>query len=228
MIQSLLFRMHADPTIGFARFVDVDSNEVTEHKIKAIKDNHELMSHCGTVHQVSHSMFNSDRYHAIAQDATRALQLVDKLVKKCQVNKSDPVLFIFECVLLYWNEEARTNLMYTLNKTFEKCNFVVFDLVNTNDKFSSLMQQSLSEHDTPLLGALSTRTLQDWNQQFERSGCKYVKSWLMTEVYQRLIEPSEKARIERIEFLDEVELLTQLFNHYCLVMASNHTQVDHW
>lgn len=218
--------MNSDSTVKFARFVDVDSKEVTEHKIKAITNHDELLKECGAVHQMNNSMFNSDRYHAMAQDATRGLQLVDKLTKKCQISKTDPVLFIFECVLLYWSEEARTNLLHTLTKSFANCSFVVFDLVNTGDKFSAVMQQSLSEQDTPLLGAASARTLEDWKEQFEAAGCKYVNAWLMTDVYNHLIDPEEKRRIEKIEFLDEVELLMQLFNHYCLIMASNHTPVD--
>ena len=221
-----LFRLHSDSNIKFARFVEVDSNQVIEHKIKAINESTDLLKECGNVTQHSNSMFHSDYYHAIAQDATKSLQLLDKLVNKCQVNKAEPILFIFECVLLYWNEEARINLFYTLNKSFNLCNFVVFDLVNTDDKFSHLMQQSLSEHNTPLLGASSTRTLQDWKQQFEKSGSKHVQVWLMTEVYNHFIDPIEKTRIEKIEFLDEIELLFQLFNHYCLLIASNHCEVE--
>lgn len=219
--------MSADPTVNFTRFVDVDSSEVVGHKIKIVRENDELLQHCGPIQQsASATMLNSEKYHVIAQDATRGLQLVDKLLKSCQINKSAPVLFIFECVLLYWNEESRTNLLYTLGKSFPKCNFAVFDLVNTGDKFSAVMQQSLSEHDTPLLGASSTRTLDDWKKQFEKAGCNYVNAWIMTDVYENLFEANEKTRIEKIEFLDEVELLTQLFNHYCIVLASNHTEIN--
>jgi len=225
---TLFWRIASDSENTFARFVDVDSNEVMEHKIKAIVENEELSSECGKLQHVSHEMFNSERYHAISQDATRPLQLIDKLVKKCQIDKSQPILFIFECVLLYWEEEARTSLLHTLNKTFPKCNFVVFDVVNTTDKFSHIMQDSLEDNNTPLLGTASTRTLSDWNQLFDKSGAKHVKSWLMSEVYEHLMDPNDKARIEKIEFVDEAEIKQQLlilFNHYVLVIASNHTEV---
>lgn len=225
---TLFWRMSADSTVNFARFVEVDSNEVVGHKIKIIREHESLLQHCGAVQSSANSAaaLNSERYHVIAQDATKGLQLVNKLVKNCQINKSEPILFIFECVLLYWNEEARTNLLYTLSKSFPKCNFAVFDLVNTGDKFSEVMQHSLSEHDTPLLGASSTRTLDDWKQQFEKAGCAHLNAWLMTDVFEHLIDADEKERIEKIEFLDEVELLTQLFNHYCIVLASNHTEIN--
>lgn len=45
-----------------------------------------------------------------------------------------------------------------------------------------------------------------------------AKSWDMVEVY-AAIPASEKQRIERLEFLDEQELLIQLFQHYCLSIA---------
>ncbi|KAI2802789.1 Leucine carboxyl methyltransferase 1 [Blomia tropicalis] len=211
----------------FSTYVDVDSTDVVEHKIRAIKQHPELLEPCGTLNgQSNTSNFHSDRYHAIAQDATKGRQLIDKLVNKCAINRNQPILFIFECVLLYWSEEARTNLFYALNKQFTNCNIVIFDIVNTMDKFSSLMQQSLYESNTPLLGANSTRTLEDWNQQLQRSGARHVQSWLMTEVYQKLIDQNEKSKIERIEFLDEIELLFQLFNHYCLILASNNSPTD--
>lgn len=42
----------------------------------------------------------------------------------------------------------------------------------------------------------------------------------MNEVYGS-IAPKEKERIESIEMLDEHELLKQLFDHYCIVVAYN-------
>lgn len=220
--------MANDPKITFSRFVDVDCDEVIEHKVRAIKHYPELWNSCLNVSQSQlHSLgFHSDNYHAISQDATRPLQLIKKLTEKCGIDKSKPVAFVFECVLLYWEEEASNSLIHTLNKYFSKCKFIVFDLVNTRDKFSHLMQQSLCEKDTPLLGASSVSTLQDWNNKFITNGSKYVKSWSTTDVYEKLIDKNEKRRIEEIEFLDEVELLTQLLDHYCLVLSSNYCEID--
>lgn len=214
----------------FSRYVDVDCNEVIDHKVRAIKNSEELLEPCGDTkdHDPAgdHFTFHSAKYHAIAQDASKSMQLVKRLVDQCKVEKGKPIVFVFECVLLYWEEDSSTNLIYALNKYFPKCNFVIFDLVNTTDKFSHLMQQTLFEQHTPLLGAASVTTLDEWNQKFQNAGSKHVKSWCMTEVYTQLIDPHEKSRIEQIEFLDEIELLTQLLDHYCLVLASNFDEVE--
>lgn len=199
----------------------MDVAEVIEHKIKVIRSCPELIGHCGTIRGEgkTQSEFHSESYHALSQDATKPLQLINKLVHHCNITKTDPILFIFECVLLYWNEEASTNFIFTLNKTFDDCNFVVFDLVNTGDKFSDVMQESLTEKQTPLLGARSITTLQDWKRKFEVNGSKYVQAWLMTQIYPSMFDQADVRRVERIEFLDEVELLDQLFHHYALVIA---------
>lgn len=47
----------------------------------------------------------------------------------------------------------------------------------------------------------------------------------MVQVYQSIHE-SERQRIEKLELLDEAELLTQLFQHYCISIAWNGDRFD--
>ena len=49
----------------------------------------------------------------------------------------------------------------------------------------------------------------DWNG---------AKCWTMNEVYDYLPK-DEIARVEKLEFLDERELVKQLFEHYCITFA---------
>lgn len=54
--------------------------------------------------------------------------------------------------------------------------------------------------------------------RFLNCGWHGAKAWDMIQVYQCL--PSEDLqRIEKLELLDEAELLTQLFQHYCISIA---------
>lgn len=50
--------------------------------------------------------------------------------------------------------------------------------------------------------------------------CGFIgsKAWTMIQVYDS-ISPAERQRIEKIEMLDEGELLVQLFQHYCISVA---------
>lgn len=56
--------------------------------------------------------------------------------------------------------------------------------------------------------------------RFTDCGWQGVKAWTMNDVYAS-IAPKEIERIESIEMLDEHELLKQLFDHYCIVIAYN-------
>ena len=53
--------------------------------------------------------------------------------------------------------------------------------------------------------------------------------WTMNEVYDYLPK-DEVARVEKLEFLDERELVKQLFEHYCITFAwingSNNNSID--
>lgn len=50
------------------------------------------------------------------------------------------------------------------------------------------------------------------------NGWKGSKAWDMVEVYD-CVSIAERQRIEKLEMLDEAELLVQLFQHYCIAIA---------
>lgn len=54
--------------------------------------------------------------------------------------------------------------------------------------------------------------------RFLNCGWHGAKAWDMVQVYQNL-PSNEIQRIEKLELLDEAELLTQLFQHYCISIA---------
>lgn len=54
--------------------------------------------------------------------------------------------------------------------------------------------------------------------RFVGTGWAGAKAWDMVQVYHS-IPASERQRVEHLEFLDEQELLTQLFQHYCVCTA---------
>ena len=222
---SLFWRLKSDKSVRFARFVDIDSSQVIATKVHSIHKTEKLSELLENIREPKEDCLHSKDYHLVVCDATKVKRLIDLLTTQCEINRSDPVLFIFECVLLYWSSEQTSTLIHGLNHIFKRSTFLVFDVVNTNDTFARLMQESLSERDTPLLGVSSSTTLEDWKQKFTTNGCPNAIAWDMNTVYNTLLPTEEKERIEKIEFLDETELLTQLLCHYCLVLASNYSPV---
>jgi [phosphatase 2A protein]-leucine-carboxy methyltransferase len=223
---SLYWRLKSDKNMRFGRFVDVDSSQVIATKVHSIHKTKQLNEMLSDIREPKEDCLHSSDYHLMVCDATKTKKLTDLLTNECEVNRSDPVLFVFECVLLYWASEQTSALIHGLSHIFKSCAFLVFDLVNTNDAFAHIMQDSLSERDAPLLGIADSTTLEDWKQKFVTNGCKYGIAWDMNTVYNSLIPYADRERVEKIEFLDETELLTQLLGHYCLVLASNYCPVD--
>lgn len=56
--------------------------------------------------------------------------------------------------------------------------------------------------------------------RFVQCGWTGARSWDMCQIYDSL-PIAERHRIEKIEMLDEGELLVQLFQHYCITVAWN-------
>lgn len=54
--------------------------------------------------------------------------------------------------------------------------------------------------------------------RFVSNGWLGARAWDMNQIYDSL-PVQERQRIEKIEMLDEGELLVQLFQHYCISLA---------
>lgn len=121
-----------------------------------------------------------------------------------------------------------------------------------SDNFGHIMLDNLRSRGCQLAGVdacLSSQTQMDrsdnqliWNfynyfpthvlfyiNRFVRVGWDSARSWNMINIYEFL--PSEdRYRMERLEMLDELELLQQLLQHYCITIAwkgSTMADVDH-
>lgn len=55
--------------------------------------------------------------------------------------------------------------------------------------------------------------------RFLNCGFDKANAWTMQTIYTSCIDQIDKERIERIEFLDEANLLEQLLNHYSITVG---------
>lgn len=65
--------------------------------------------------------------------------------------------------------------------------------------------------------------------RFVRVGWDSARSWNMINIYEHL-PGDDRYRMERLEMLDELELLQQLLQHYCITIAwkgGTMADVDH-
>uniref|UniRef100_A0A671LSW7 Leucine carboxyl methyltransferase 1 n=1 Tax=Sinocyclocheilus anshuiensis TaxID=1608454 RepID=A0A671LSW7_9TELE len=162
-----------------------------------------------------HSL-DSDRYCIIGADLRDFPTLEEKL-KKFQINPELPTLFLSECVLVYMTTEQSSKLVHWVADTFPTAMFINYEQVNMNDRFGEIMIENLQRRQCNLAGVDLCQSL-DSQERFLSAGWKSVNALDMMTVYSMLPQ-EDVARIERLEFLDEKELLQQLLQHYCICWA---------
>ncbi|RTG86588.1 uncharacterized protein DC041_0006170 [Schistosoma bovis] len=55
---------------------------------------------------------------------------------------------------------------------------------------------------------------------FFKAGWKKAKGWTINQVY-KMLPSSTRYRVEHLELLDDLEVTMQLFDHYCILLATN-------
>nr|CAG4638547.1 EOG090X08O3 [Cyclestheria hislopi] len=216
---SLYWQLHGEKW-KLKAFVEFDYPNVTSRKCFCIKNNAKLLealkSDDGEV-QVNSSELHSGVYHLVAGDLRKLTQLEQKL-SECHLDFQVPTLFLFECVLVYIPIESSSVLLNFLANRFSSCFCISYEQVNMMDKFGDVMMSNLKGRGCILAGVEACRSLKTQEDRFINSGWSGAISWEMNHVYHSLPK-DEIQRIEKIEFLDEKELLEQLFHHYCITVA---------
>ncbi|XP_067008790.1 leucine carboxyl methyltransferase 1 isoform X2 [Anabrus simplex] len=193
-----------------SNFVEMDFPTVTSRKCYFIKH--------GEV-RLSPTDLHAANYHIVGVDL-RNLNEVQAKLTEAEVKFDYPTLFIAECVLVYIEIPQVTHLLQWLASNFKNCVFINYEQVNMVDKFGEVMLRNLRARGCPLAGVAACKNLETQRERFLGSGWEGARAWDMVQIYDAL-PTADRQRIERIEFLDEQELLVQLFQHYCICVAWN-------
>uniref|UniRef100_A0A287D3D7 Leucine carboxyl methyltransferase 1 n=1 Tax=Ictidomys tridecemlineatus TaxID=43179 RepID=A0A287D3D7_ICTTR len=130
-----------------------------------------------------------------------------------------PTLLITECVLVYMTPEQSANLLKWASNTFETAMLINYEQVNMGDRFGQIMIENLRRRQCDLAGVETCKSLESQKERLLANGWETACAVNMMELYSRLPR-AEVSRIESLEFLDEMELLEQLMQHYCLCWAT--------
>ncbi|XP_049645497.1 leucine carboxyl methyltransferase 1 [Suncus etruscus] len=168
--------------------------------------------------QMDGNILDSKRYAIIGADLRDIPELEEKL-KKCNMNTQLPTLLITECVLVYMTPEQSASLIRWAANSFESAMFINYEQVNMNDRFGQIMIENLRRRHCDLAGVETCKSLESQKERLLLNGWETALAMDMMELYNRLPR-AEVRRIESLEFLDEMELLEQLMQHYCLCWAT--------
>ncbi|VVC28418.1 Methyltransferase Ppm1/Ppm2/Tcmp,Leucine carboxyl methyltransferase 1, LCMT1,S-adenosyl-L- [Cinara cedri] len=220
-----------DSGISINNYVEVDFASVTSKKCFLIKKSKILLDAISS--QVSEvrivgSELHAYNYHIIGTDLRNLSELEKKL---CQVgiNFDVPTMFLTECVLVYMEPECSSMLLQWIANKFSDIFYVNYEPVNMNDNFARIMLDNLRSRGCQFAGVDACFSTQTQMDRFVRVGWDSARSWNMTNIYEYLPE-DDRYRMERLEMLDELELLQQLLTHYCITIAwkgGTMADVDH-
>lgn len=205
------------------KFFEVDFPTVVARKIHNIKTKPPLSKPIIETHSTdsllldAHSL-ESDRYCIIGADL-RDISSLDEKLKKFQLNPELPTLLLSECVLVYMTPSQSSNLVHWAAETFHTAMFINYEQVNMRDRFGQVMIENLQRRQCTLAGVEACQTLDSQKDRFLKTGWEHVDVLDMMTVYSMLPQ-DDVARIERLEFLDEKELLQQLLQHYNICWAT--------
>nr|XP_057917145.1 leucine carboxyl methyltransferase 1 isoform X1 [Doryrhamphus excisus] len=205
------------------KFFEVDFPTVVARKIHYIKTKAPLSKPVIETHSTdsllldAHSL-DSDRYCIIGADL-RDIAALDAKLKKFHLNPELPTLLLSECVLVYMNPAQSSNLVHWAADTFHTAMFINYEQVNMSDRFGQVMIENLQRRQCTLAGVELCQSLASQKERFLRLGWDHADALDMVTVYSMLPQ-DEVERIERLEFLDEKELLQQLLQHYSICWAT--------
>ncbi|XP_037037998.1 leucine carboxyl methyltransferase 1 [Bradysia coprophila] len=201
-------------------FVELDFPTVTSKKCYFIKRNKNLLSKIYVEDEdirFNPTDLHAPNYHIMGVDLRNVDEVANKL-KQAEVDFTVPTIFIAECVLVYIEAQNCTNLLKWFSSQFETAVFVIYEQVNMNDRFGDVMLSNLRSRGCSLAGVEACITLDTQVKRLINCGFSGAKAYDMVQVYES-IPITERNRIERLEMLDEGELLTQLFQHYCIAIG---------
>ncbi|VDL76924.1 unnamed protein product [Nippostrongylus brasiliensis] len=203
------------------KFVDVDFSSVTSKKIRQIRKpgSPDLVSlFSEPPKETQHTDLHCGDYHLVGADIRQWEEFKGKL-DSVGIDTTLPTLFLAECVLVYMSVDQSSQLLKHIASYFDTAVFVNYEQVRITDAFGSVMEKNLEQRGIQLPGLPACNDIETQKKRFLDNGWQNVEVIDMNTVYKKLLSQEEVARIEKIEHLDEMELLRQLLDHYCIGYA---------
>jgi len=153
-----------------------------------------------------------------AADITN-LEELGNAFEASEMDPSKPTLFVAECVLAYLDPKASERLLEWCAQFAESSAFVAFDMINPEDSFGRMMLQNLASSGLRLPGMEGCPTVEAHRARMLQQGFTEVNVAPMLQVYDEFFSNEERARVSKIEWLDEVEEWNLIMNHYCFAVG---------
>jgi len=210
---TLYWNLHDENNLP-SNYVEIDFPAVVQRKCYFIQHRKPLNERLSGEIEITSSYVHSYNYHLISADLRSIFEL-ENVFSKCNINSKLPTLILTECVLVYMSSTDSSKLLNMLANKFLNVLFVNYEQVNMNDAFGAIMIENLKRRQCDLLGVDHCISIDTQIKRYLNSGCQMANALDMNIVY-NMLPAKDVSKIEKLEFLDEHEILSQLLHHYCI------------
>jgi len=212
---TLYWNLHETDNLPKYGIYEFDLKEVVEKKSFFVSTRHPLQKCLRGNVEITKERIESESYHLFTGDIC-CISDIDKRLVSAGIKKDIPTLFLAECVLVYIPLDVTNTLLQYISDEYRTVMLVDYDPISLNDRFGDVMKNHLRGRNCSLLGAQPD--LNSKKSFYDMFSC--VNGKLLIDAYHEL-PGNEKTRVEKIEFLDEVNLLYDLLRHYSIMWSSN-------
>lgn len=196
--------------VHFHKYLDIDFADSVKMKTKILKSKNPLFKQTEDDSRV---------YKLVPMNLNNASEF-ERLVQK-EINPEFPLVVISECCFCYMQDNKVGDLIQIINSTYSKnkqlLHWVCYDPISGKDtKFGEIMYQNLlMTRNLKMYTLLQYSSLQLYQERFHLPQ-ESMHGSTMWDMYTSLAK-SEKTRLSRCEFLDELEELKIILSHYIIV-----------
>ncbi|CAO3632260.1 unnamed protein product [Cunninghamella echinulata] len=166
-------------------------------------------------------------YHLIGGDLREwNEQIVDRLLHY-GLDVNAPTLFISECVFIYLPPEHTTHILQWITQSMAHPLFTLYEQIRPDDSFGKVMIRNLQDQNIELKGIHAFPTLLHQENRFRDLGWDYAKAVTINTLHDSFLNSENKARISKLELLDELEEWRLLSDHYCIAWAYKSEKYNH-
>lgn len=210
---------HANTALD--RYVEVDVPQVMDHKrhvLQAAASAHIGPHMRGSAAVPAPFPATEGWLHLVGADLRRIDGLRSAL-DACGLDPSAPTLVLLECVLVYLEPEESAGLLSFISSYLQDPACLVYDMVHPEDPFGAQMVANLRARGLRLAGLEACPSPAAHVAKLKATGWAMVEATSMLEWYEKALDAAERVRVERLEWLDEVEEWRLLLSHYMFALA---------
>lgn len=119
-----------------------------------------------------------------------------------------------ECVFAYIQPESVIEFPKLLQSLFSLVIFMDYEMMYTTDNFTKIMVENFAAKGCPLLGIHQFFGLEAIKKRLGEAGFQECDIYDMKTVYYSVLDLAERRRIEKLEWMDELEELALMQSHY--------------